>query len=93
MKIQDILKDNRERCGLTIKECAEFLGVSSSTYRDWEYGRAITGEPYLKIAELFGISILELFGKSPSKSISTLNEIEHIVDELVKKLRVLKSNL
>lgn len=93
MRIQEILKNNRERCELTIKECADFLGVSASTYRDWEYGRAITGEPYPKIAELFGISILDLFGMNKSKSVATLSEIELIVDELSKKLKALKSNL
>ena len=75
-KISELLKKCREEKGLTIKECADQVGVSSSTYRDWEYGRAISGEPYVKIAHLFGITLSELFGRNPQKMNKELIDLE-----------------
>ncbi len=56
------LKNLRLARGWSIKTAAEQIGVPVSTYRDWEYGNSIRGEPYQKIAEAFGISLEELFG-------------------------------
>ena len=56
------LKSLRIKKGLSISECAKALSVSPSTYREWEYGRSIIGEPYPKMAELFEVSLSDLFG-------------------------------
>lgn len=63
------LKRLRLKSGLTITEAAQVLGVSPSTYREWEYGRAIRGEPYAKIAEAFHVTLSELLlGEKPAMS-------------------------
>lgn len=46
--------------GLTLREVAHRLNVPVSTYRDWEYGKALRGEPYEKLCEVFEISLDEL---------------------------------
>lgn len=60
------LKELREEKGISPKVMAEKLEVSVSTYRDWEYGRKITGEPYVKISEVLNVGLSELFGRKTS---------------------------
>ena len=94
-KISELLKKCREEKGLTIKECADQVGVSSSTYRDWEYGRAISGEPYVKIAHLFGITLSELFGRNPQKMNKELNRFRRKPSKMFdvcKKYKVISMN-
>lgn len=55
------------------KEIASKIGVPLSTYREWEYGRAITGEPYLQIAEALQVGVYELLGGNKSQ-LSEINE-------------------
>jgi transcriptional regulator with XRE-family HTH domain len=43
-----------------VKEVASALGVPVTTYREWEYGRKIVGEPYAALAQIFEISVYEL---------------------------------
>ncbi|MBK8201498.1 MAG: helix-turn-helix transcriptional regulator [Bdellovibrionales bacterium] len=60
------LKRLRQAKGINVKEMASLLGVSVSTYRDWEYGRSIEGEPYPKMAEILSVSLYELLtGRRP----------------------------
>jgi transcriptional regulator with XRE-family HTH domain len=47
---------------MTLNEVAKRVGVPVTTYRDWEYGREIKGEPYLRLSEAFGVSLTELLG-------------------------------
>ena len=49
-----------------MRKAAQLIGVPETTYREWEYGRQIRGEPYLKIAKAFGISVSELLGAESS---------------------------
>lgn len=85
------LKELREKRKLRISDIASRLGVSVSTYREWEYGREIKGEPYEKLAEIFDVSISYLMtGKDLSDEILILNEIEsHLLEVLgrVKKIK------
>lgn len=62
MEFGERLRVLREKRGLTLKGTANLVGVPISTYREWEYGRKILGEPYLKLAEVFEVSLNELFG-------------------------------
>src|SRR5215210_2393081 len=55
------LRRLRMRSGKTASQVAREIGVPVSTYRDWENGRAIKGEPYLEISRSLNISINELF--------------------------------
>jgi transcriptional regulator with XRE-family HTH domain len=62
---------------------ARAIGVPASTYREWEYGRAIRGEPYVKMAEVLKVSLYELItGIPPSDSIDKIERIEHLLKEL-----------
>lgn len=78
----------RKARGWSVREIAGQLGVPETTYREWEYGRAIQGEgPYQKLSELLSISIFELItGKRPNKR-KILKEIQLLEKqvEAVKK--------
>jgi len=54
------LRKLRIENGLTIREVAFAIQVPISTYRDWEYGKAIQGEPYVKLAKVFNVSLEKL---------------------------------
>ncbi len=72
------LRKLRLKKGLSLREVAGRIDVPVSTYRDWEYGKAIRGEPYQKLAELFDVSVQELVtGASPSKvaAVEALEEV------------------
>ena len=49
------LKRIRLKRGMTIEEAARKIGVAASTLRDWEQGRKILGEPYVKIAMIYDV--------------------------------------
>ncbi len=75
--------------GLKIKDVANSLKVSTSTYRDWEYGRSIKGEPYSKLAKILGVSIEELLtGKNstPARIRKELERCENALANLKKEL-------
>lgn len=72
---------------LSAREVASRVGVSVSTYRDWENGRAIKGEPYTKLAEVLGVHVLEVLeGRSPGGIYNDLSDIEEILIRAKKKL-------
>jgi transcriptional regulator with XRE-family HTH domain len=77
------LEKFRKNKNMTLKEMAKRINVPVSTYRDWEYGREIKGEPYSKIAEILKISLNELFGIEPTKS----------SEEIIKKLKIIKQQV
>lgn len=60
----------RKMCGYTQKELSELIGVSSQAVSKWEQKISCPDIMLLpKIAEVFGITIDELFGKSADKQI------------------------
>ncbi len=65
---------------------AEELGVSLSTYRAWEYGRKIMGEPYLKIASILGIGLNELFGSE----VKNYKEMKYAINRVKTTLKQLE---
>jgi transcriptional regulator with XRE-family HTH domain len=80
------LKRIREERNLSIKEIASRVGVPVSTYREWEYGRAIKGEPYVKIAEALGVGVYELLtGEVPN--MSQAYEKIHMIERACAELR------
>ncbi len=82
--ISQRLKVYRLKKGLNQKEVAHALGISPSTYRDWEYGTAIQGEPYLKLAAILGIPLVELMTGERSgvrEILLALSEIERVVED------------
>lgn len=84
--IGERLQNLRLRKNLSLKQVAEMLQVPTSTYRDWEYGKAIQGEPYVKLAEALEVSLFELLtGESP-KQRELIDEIEKL-ENSVKNIR------
>jgi transcriptional regulator with XRE-family HTH domain len=67
MEISEKMKKYRISLNLKANEAAQRIGVAESTYRDWENGRKIQGEPYQLIADALDISILELLGIETTK--------------------------
>jgi transcriptional regulator with XRE-family HTH domain len=80
------LKRMRMKRGLTVTEVAMAANVSASTYREWEYGRAIRGEPYVRLAEILGVTLRELMvgERHSSKAL----EIADLIEEQVRRLKV-----
>lgn len=84
------LKRLRVEKGFKVKDIAEKIQVSVSTYREWEYGRSIKGEPYAKLAEVLGVTIEELLtGKTstPQEVMQSLEDCKKCMLELEKKLQ------
>lgn len=75
------LKEKRLALNLSVSFIANEIGVSASTYSDWENGRQIRGEEhYIKICEALSISLTELItGKKNIKLEQSLIAIENIV--------------
>lgn len=61
---------------LSINQVARKLGVSPSTYRTWEYGASIKGEPYIQLAKIFEVSLSELLTGNKTPMDKHLTEIE-----------------
>lgn len=86
------LKELRLKAGLSQKQVAERAGISSSTYRDWECGKKIKGEPYVELALALNVSITELFTEKKlvaSKVQQNLREIECLVKSIRKTVAAL----
>lgn len=82
------LKELRVKNRMTVREVSQAIGVSASTYREWEYGRTIKGEPYLKLAKVFKVSLTFLMtGKNttPNMIWDRLNHIEKSIISLKKE--------
>jgi transcriptional regulator with XRE-family HTH domain len=76
-----------------MKDVAQAIGVPASTYRDWEYGKAIKGEPYGKLAEFYGVRVDELLGGKMtelSEILVPLLEAREKIEEALKIARSLK---
>jgi transcriptional regulator with XRE-family HTH domain len=76
------LRKLRKDKNLSAKDVAQELGVAISTYREWEYGRLIKGEPYAKLAEIYGVSVSELITGKKISPVNLLDQLEHIQDQL-----------
>jgi transcriptional regulator with XRE-family HTH domain len=84
------LKRLRIQRKLSMKELAEAIQVPLSTYREWEYGRAIQGEPYLALAEVLQVTVKELLSgesKEEDQIRKALYKVERALEDL--KLEVL----
>lgn len=81
------LKRLRRLRGFSTVEAAKLIGVPPTTYREWEYGRQITGEPYPDIARAFEVTLDELFGNDPSNTSleSDFGRLEILLKAIKKK--------
>ena len=76
------LKRLRVGKGLSIRDVALSLDVSPSTYRAWEYGVQIKGEPYVALAKIYHVGLSELLTGEPSQLESQLRLIEGAVKSI-----------
>ena len=63
---------------MSIEEASRKIGVAGSTLRDWEQGRKILGEPYLKIAKVYEVPVYWLLTGEELK-IEIQNELKTII--------------
>lgn len=83
------LKKLREKKGLTVKDVSDKIEVPITTYREWEHGRKIVGEPYIQLSKVFEISVYELITGEKASSTELFKSVEVIEIELKK----IKQNL
>lgn len=79
------LKASRLKKDLSIEEVATRAGVAPSTYREWESGRAITGNPYAQLSSILGVGVYYILGiedKSKDELFTCLNELEKCIQRL-----------
>lgn len=67
-----------------MREVAEQIGVSLSTYRDWEYGRKIPLTAAQQLVSVFGKEATQLLGFKNTKS--ELKEIVLLFEEAQRRL-------
>lgn len=62
MEISELIRTKRIERGLTLKEVAEYVGVSDVAVSKWEKGKIdnIRSDKLMKLAEVLGISVLDL---------------------------------
>ncbi|MBR1709262.1 MAG: helix-turn-helix transcriptional regulator [Clostridia bacterium] len=59
----NVVRELREKMGLQQKDLALKIGVSQPTISEWEHGKKDpSGERLIKLAELFGVTTLEILG-------------------------------
>jgi len=59
-KIGTRLTQLRKAKGMSMQQVADYLDIPRTTYRGWEYGSDIGGEPYLRLCEIFEVDLYEL---------------------------------
>ncbi len=87
--IHQRLRAYRKAKGFTIAEVAIKTGIPASTYKEWENGRQIRGEPYQNLAEVFQVSLHELITgkqKSDVRMLERLAQIENEINSVRKEL-------
>lgn len=86
------LRRLRTAKGMTLQELAKKVGVPPSTYKEWEYGRAVRGQFYPPLAQALEVSLSELVvGKCsrPSEIFERMQKIENEVRGLRKELELI----
>lgn len=66
---------------ISMREAARRIGVAETTYREWEYGRKIRGEPYRRIALTFGVSLEWLLSDSDGE-MPIEDRIQRVIGDL-----------
>lgn len=87
--IHQRLKKYREIHKLTIQEVSNKTGIPASTYKEWENGRKIQGEPYEALSNLYRVSIQELItGKK-----GTTENLQQRLDAAIESIREVQKDL
>jgi transcriptional regulator with XRE-family HTH domain len=75
--------------GLSIETVAIQIGVAPSTYREWENGRAVSGNPYAKISQALGVGVYQILGiqdESKYQLLACVIELEKSIQNLKRHL-------
>jgi transcriptional regulator with XRE-family HTH domain len=73
---------------MTVSALARKIGVSSSTYRAWEYGRSIQGpESFVKLSKALEVPLSELMDGSPDE-ISEIQQKLEQAEELIREVKL-----
>lgn len=86
LSFNERLKLIRQEQGLSLRQVAQRAQVPESTYREWEAGRKIIGEPYEKIAHALNVTLYTLLTGKNANTLEELNLLDKI-ETLVKTLR------
>ena len=78
MGIHSRLRGFRHAKKLTIKQVSEKTGIPESTYKEWENGRQIRGEPYMALASVFEVSLQELLTVEKPKANQVLEQLDEV---------------
>lgn len=78
------LKRLRLHKNLSVKDVAAAIGVPVTTYREWENGRKIVGEPYKELSQILGVGLYELITGEKWDSQSVVGSVVNIEAELRK---------
>ncbi|UYL07515.1 helix-turn-helix domain-containing protein [Bdellovibrio sp. SKB1291214] len=79
------LKRLRSDKDMSAQQVADLAGIPVTTYREWENGRQILGEPYEKLAHALDVTLFELLtGRKPNRAdlFIKLEEVEMALGEL-----------
>ena len=83
MELGNKIATLRKKMEMTQKELADILSISAQSISKWETGQASPDVTMLpKIAEIFGVSIDELFDLTISQK---LNRIENVSPKFLRK--------
>lgn len=82
------IKELRKANKMTHKELAEKLGIATRTLQMWESGKNLSFIPKMsKLADLFGVSITDLFDLRGPKGMDKIKESREL-----KKIKIVFSN-
>lgn len=83
------LREMRHKKGLTIQEVSTQTGIPVSTYKEWENGRQIRGEPYLLLAQTYQVSLHEILTGEKGQANQLLEKLE----EMERRIQDIKKDL
>lgn len=76
----------RKQKGLTMREAARRVGVSVSTYRDWEYGRKIPACKIVSISKALRVTVNQILGVRDEPNRENLRAALHLIEDARKMI-------
>lgn len=80
--IHERLRKFRLKAGLTLQQVSDRTGIPVSTYKEWENGRQIRGEPYLLLARVYQVSLQELITGEKTQLGPVLEKLDSMIGEI-----------
>ncbi len=80
------LRQFRLQRRMTMKETAASIGVSLSTYRDWEYGRKVPGDHLAGIAMALKVGVADLMAEQ-SQARQGVSQAIRLLEKALNLLR------